>query len=183
MTTEQAQEAALVALNAQRFDPNGYLFGYTTDGTCFLLPTKTERVGQNFMGEVDANGTPFIKNIVDAGLQPDGGFTEYWFPKPDEDAASPKLAYSLAYAPWDWVIGTGAYVDDIQVAAERPAHAPLLFQVLPIVLGSARRSGLFISRRVERSIKGVTRTLEDGDLSTRLDEGDGTTELDQLAGP
>ncbi len=180
MTTEQAQEAALVALNAQRFDPNGYLFGYTTDGTCFLLPTKTDRVGQNFMGEVDANGTPFIKNIVDAGLQPDGGYTEYWFPKPDQDAASPKLAYSLAYEPWDWVIGTGAYVDDIQVAANAQLVRQLLFQVLPIVVGLLG-VGTFISRRVERSIKGVTRTLEDGDLSTRLDEGDGRTELDQLA--
>lgn len=180
MTTEQAQDAALVALNAQRFDPNGYLFGYTTDGTCFLLPTKTERVGQNFMGEVDAQGNAFIKDIIDAGVQADGGYTEYWFPKPDADAASPKLAYSLAYAPWDWVIGTGAYIDDIQTAANAQLARQLLFQVLPILLGLVG-FGLFISRRVERSIKGVTTTLEDGDLSTRLPEGDGRTELDQLA--
>ena len=180
MTTEEAKAAALIALNAQRFDPNGYLFGYTTDGTCFLLPTKTERVGDNFIAEVDAQGNSFIKDIVDVGQEADGGFTEYWFPKPDEDAASLKLAYSLSFEPWGWVIGTGAYVDDVQAAANAQLSRQLLLQVLPIVVGLLL-VGLYISRRVERSIKGVTHTLEQGDLSTRLDEGNGKTELDQLA--
>jgi len=180
MTTEEAQADALVALNAQRFDPNGYLFGYTTDGTCFLLPTKTERVGENFIAEVDAQGNAFIKGIVDAGQDPEGGFTEYWFPKPDEEAASPKLAYSLSFEPWGWVIGTGAYVDDVQAAADAQLGRQLLLQVLPIVV-ALLVVGLYISRRVERSINGITRTLEQGDLSTRLDEGNGKTELDRLA--
>ncbi len=57
LTTEEAQARTLAALNAQRFDPNGYLFGYTTDGTCFMLPTKTERVGGNFLADVDKNGS------------------------------------------------------------------------------------------------------------------------------
>ncbi|MCV2394271.1 methyl-accepting chemotaxis protein [Actinotalea sp. M2MS4P-6] len=180
ITEAEAQQRALEALGAQRFDPNGYLFGYDTEGTCVLLPTKPERVGQNFLAEVDDNGTPFIQEIVTAGQQPGGGFTEYWFPKPDADAASPKLAYSLVFEPWGWVIGTGAYIDDIQTAATAALWHQLAFQALPVVLVLIL-VGLLISRHVERSIRNVTRTLENGDLSTRLDEGAGRTELEQLA--
>ncbi len=180
LTTEEAQARTLAALNAQRFDPSGYLFGYTTDGTCFMLPTKTERVGGNYLADVDKNGSSYIKNIIDAGTQKDGGYTEYWFPKPGATDPSPKLAYSLAFEPWDWVIGTGAYVDDVQTAFVSQLEHQLLLQVLPIVV-SMLGVGLLIARRVERSIKSVTRTLEAGDLATRLDEGNGRTELDQLA--
>ncbi len=78
------------------------------------------------------------------------------------------------------MIGTGAYVDDVQTAFVTQLERQLLLQVLPIVVGMLG-VGLLIARRVERSIKSVTRTLEAGDLATRLDEGNGKTELDQLA--
>lgn len=42
-----------------------------------------------------------------------GGYTDYWFPKPNEQQATPKRAYSLLFKPYNWVIGTGNWVDDI----------------------------------------------------------------------
>ena len=30
--------------------------------------------------------------------------------------AAPKIVHNLAYQPWDWILSTGVYVDDIDAA-------------------------------------------------------------------
>ena len=47
------------------------------------------------------------------GRQENGGFTDYVFPREGETEPSPKRAYSKAFEPFGWVLGTGNYTDDI----------------------------------------------------------------------
>lgn len=175
-----AKAQALTALNAQRFDPSGYLFGYTQDGTCILLPTKPERVGKNFFTDKDKTGALYIQNIITVGNRTGGGFTEYWFPKPNAKTPSPKEAFAETFEPWGWVLGTGLYVDDVQAAFISQLTHQLLFQVIPL-LAVMVLAGTLIGRSTTRSIHRVTQTLQSGNLSTRLAEGDRRTELEQLA--
>ena len=65
------------------------------------------------MDAVDANGFAYIQAIISAGKQEDGGFTDYVFPREGETESSPKRAYSKAFEPFGWVLGTGNYTDDI----------------------------------------------------------------------
>ncbi|ABS28209.1 cache domain-containing protein [Anaeromyxobacter sp. Fw109-5] len=56
------------------------------------------------------------------------GFVEYTWPKPTAAGApgpaAPKVSFVKRYRPLDWIIGTGRYVDDIEVAiAEKTAAA------------------------------------------------------------
>ena len=48
------------------------------------------------------------------------GFAEYAWPKPTEAGTAgppaPKISFVRYYRPLDWIIGTGRYVDDIEVA-------------------------------------------------------------------
>ena len=44
------------------------------------------------------------------------GFVDYHWPKPGPDGLSheqPKLSYVRLFEPWQWIIGTGVYIDDI----------------------------------------------------------------------
>ncbi len=50
------------------------------------------------------------------------GFVEYMWPKPLPDGSigdeQPKLSYVRMFQPWQWVVGTGLYIDDIQASAD-----------------------------------------------------------------
>lgn len=85
-------------------------------------------------GRVVATDDPEVKHIRETNLfvemnevcrRNGGGDVTYYWPKPLADGATPeghqKLSYVELFAPWNWVIGTGAYVDYIDgvVAAEQ----------------------------------------------------------------
>ena len=69
--------------------------------------------GTNRMDAVDTNGFAYMQAIISAGRQENGGFTDYVFPREGETEPSPKRAYSKAFEPFGWVLGTGNYTDDI----------------------------------------------------------------------
>jgi len=63
-----------------------------------------------------------VKEIIENGKKENGGYTEYWFPKSGETEASLKRGYSKLYEPFNWVIGTGNYIDEIdKIIAEKEA--------------------------------------------------------------
>src|SRR5271165_3875420 len=99
-----------------RFDNGqGYFFGYVQNGIVLLDGAKPNAVGDDRSGNKDANGKPAVANMLALARGDSGeGFLEYMFPKPGDTKPSPKLAYVRHFAPWDAVIGTGAYIDDVE---------------------------------------------------------------------
>jgi len=55
-----------------------------------------------------------------------GGYTEYQWEKPSLNAVATKIGYAEMLGDWGWMIGTGAYLDDIEreVASVQRAMAP-----------------------------------------------------------
>ena len=111
-TLEEAKKLAADQIRDLRYGNNGYFWVDTYDGTnVVLLGNDTE--GTNRMDAVDTNGFAYMQAIINAGKQEDGGFTDYVFPREGETESSPKRAYSKAFEPFGWVLGTGNYTDDI----------------------------------------------------------------------
>ena len=111
-TLEEAKKLAADQIRDLRYGNNGYFWVDTYDGTnVVLLGNDTEET--NRMDAVDTNGFAYIQAIISAGKQEDGGFTDYVFPREGETESSPKRAYSKAFEPFEWVLGTGNYTDDI----------------------------------------------------------------------
>ena len=111
-TLEEAKKLAADQIRDLRYGNSGYFWVDTYDGTnVVLLGNDTE--GTNRMDAVDTNGFAYIQAIISAGKQEDGGFTDYVFPREGETESSPKRAYSKAFEPFEWVLGTGNYTDDI----------------------------------------------------------------------
>lgn len=112
-TLEEAKQQAADMLRELRYGENGYFWADDTEGNCIvLLGNDTE--GTNRINSQDANGVYYMKDIISNGQQPEGGFSDYSFPKNGETQASPKRGYSRYYEPFGWVIGTGNYTDDIE---------------------------------------------------------------------
>jgi methyl-accepting chemotaxis protein len=64
--------------------------------------------------ENQANGIFYVKEIIKAGLQTGGGYADYYYHKPNATENIAKRSYSLYFAPFNWVVGTGYYLEDVQ---------------------------------------------------------------------
>lgn len=111
-TLEEAKKLAADLVRELRYNGEGYFWIDTYEGdNVVLLGSSTE--GTNRYESKDINGFPLVEELIKAGKQEGGGFTNYWFPKSGEEEASPKRGYTLSYEPYEWIIGTGNYTDYI----------------------------------------------------------------------
>ncbi len=95
-----------------KYGNGGYFWIDTKEGDNIVL-LGGDSEGKNRFDLKDSNGSYFIREIINNGLKPDGGFSDYHFPKAGSNEPLPKRSYSLAYNNYNWVIGTGNYIDDI----------------------------------------------------------------------
>ncbi len=124
LTMEEAQkESADIIRELKYNDGAGYFWVDTSQGiNVVLLGRDTE--GQSRWDSVDPNGTYFIQEMIKNGMQTGGGYTELMFAKPNESEPLPKINYTAYFQPFDWVMGTGVWVDYIDtLESEYRAHA------------------------------------------------------------
>ncbi|CAM3817357.1 Methyl-accepting chemotaxis protein 4 [Vibrio aerogenes CECT 7868] len=180
-------------LKAMRFDKDGYFFGYDSQGINTLHAIKPSLEGKNLYNLKDKNGVPVIAGLIKSSKSGDG-FLHFSWHKPSINAQAPKLGYAEYLSKWDWVLGTGIYIDDIdsQLAkhkAERERHIydqtwsvmglSLLGLVLTIIIVS-----ILVSKGV-RPLQHAVLSLQDvaaggGDLTARL-KVESRDEVGQLA--
>ena len=138
LTQEQAQLQAAAAIRDLRYDNGkGYFFVDTTEGiNVVLLGRDTE--GKSRINAVDPNGKYYIQEIIKNGMSSEeGGFTDLMFAKPNSTEPLPKRNYSICFRPWNWVIGTGIWIDEIdsQVAREQDMLAEELHNDIMVGVG------------------------------------------------
>ncbi|MDE6904939.1 MAG: methyl-accepting chemotaxis protein [Lachnospiraceae bacterium] len=113
---EEAKKKAADLVRGLRYGESGYFWIDTYEGDNIVLLGQ-EIEGTNRLETKDSNGYQMIKDILKNGRQEGGGFTEYYYPKEGSTEVFPKRAYSKAFEPWEWVIGTGNYVDELETLA------------------------------------------------------------------
>ncbi|MFM5810505.1 methyl-accepting chemotaxis protein [Aeromonas veronii] len=180
-------------LRPLRYSSDGYFFVYDFEGNTILLPVRTELEGKNRWNDKDAKGKLLIQEILKSARQGDG-FTEYWTAKPSIGRDAPKLAFTLVLDKYQWAIGTGFYIDDIDnelaaLRAERESnmHASLQSSVLVIllILGITLAATVVVGNRVTKPLADAVLALNDiangdGDLTQRL-KVQSQDEIGQLA--
>ncbi|WP_418113730.1 methyl-accepting chemotaxis protein [Vibrio scophthalmi] len=177
----QNKQQAKEILKAMRFESDGYFFAYDSQGVNTLHAIKPELEGKNLMGMKDENGVGVISGLIDASKNGDG-FLYFSWHKPTIDAQAPKLGYAEYLKKWDWVLGTGIYIDDIdlQVAAYRESRmqalnsqtfSAIVLSFISLLITCAVIS-VVISRGV-RPLQHIAESLKDvaageGNLAARL---------------
>jgi len=119
ISVDEAKRLGADLVRQLRFQKDGYFWIDTVDGTNIVLLGKPSE-GINRIDLQDKNGKFIIREIIRQGTKDGGGYTDYWFPKAGSDIPLPKRSYSLEFKPWQWVVGTGNYIDDINnIMSER----------------------------------------------------------------
>lgn len=94
-----------------RYGDGGYFWIDQSDGTNIALLGKDVE-GTNRFNLKDKKGNLFIQDIIENGKN-GKHFTTYWFTKLTGDEVYEKRSYSDYFEKYDWVIGTGNYIDEI----------------------------------------------------------------------
>jgi len=181
-TLEEAKKQAADLVREIRYGENGYFWIDTYEGdNVVLLGSETE--GTNRMEKQDLNDFYFIKALIAAGRQEDGGFTDYWFPKEGETEPLPKRGYTLAYEPYQWIIGTGNYTDyiDREIQELKNQGDQALYSSMAsfgIILGAAILLSvaitIYFSRTLNRDFAVLSQffnTLAEGNFKISLPRG------------
>ncbi len=180
-TLEEAKVLGADLLRGMHYGDGGYFWADTYEGdNVVLLGNETE--GTNRLEAKDSNGFQMVKEIIRVGKEPDGGYTDYYFPKADGEESLPKRSYSLAFEPFGWVIGTGNYIDDINTALdltekEQEAHTKesltRLFLITVAVLIAVVLFMFIIAREIIKALKtslAYNEVLGSGDFTAALPE-------------
>jgi PAS domain S-box-containing protein len=111
---EEAKAAALEAVKAMRYENDNYFWINDTEPRMVMHPTNPDMDGQDLSDYEDPNGKRLFQEFVRVCEASGSGFVDYMWPKPGFDKPVPKVSYVQMVPEWEWIIGTGVYVDDVQ---------------------------------------------------------------------
>lgn len=180
------------ALRGVTFANSGYFFIYDTDGVNIFHGLKPETEDENQIGATDPNGKKLIVGLLDQASK-GGGFFSYHYQKPNASELIEKMSYATMVPNTNWMIGTGAYLDDIekelssyhQTMTEHMRDKAISILLIALFWVSLTVFGvLFAASSMVKPIINMLDNLQsiakgEGDLTKRL-QVDGNDEISQL---
>ncbi len=183
MDEASAKAEALALIKGLRYGNDDYFWINDSHPTMVMHPMKPELDGKDLSGVEDKQGLRLFVAFADLARAQGAGEVAYYWPKPGVDEPVRKISYIKRFAPWDWIIGTGVYVDDVEAQYREVLHTLLgiglvLALLLFAVVGLIVRSIVVPLSRSVSALGNIARG--EGDLRVRLPES-GRDELSQLS--
>jgi len=113
--TSDLQKEALKTVSEERYGKNGYFWINSSTPKMIMHPIKPSLNGKDLSAVQDKAGKLLFNEMSKvANAKPEGGLVKYMWEKPGKDTPQQKFSYVQKFEQWDWIIGTGVYVDDIE---------------------------------------------------------------------
>lgn len=179
---DAAQAAARQRLGTLRYNKDDYFWINDMTPRMVMHPIKPEMDGKDLRDYKDPFGKRIFVEFAETVRKSGNGFVGYSWPKPGAEAPQPKLSNVVGFEPWQWVIGTGVYVDDLDTLfwSQLKAQGTL---VLAVMIFCAMVSAV-MGRRLARSVVDMSVTMEEiaaGKLDVPIHAGSGGQELGRMA--
>jgi PAS domain S-box-containing protein len=114
-TPDELKKIIKDALRPIRYNnQRGYYFVTRLDGVEILFADRPEMEGLNLIDMQDTRGKFVIRDMIAIIRKSGEGFYRYTWTKPNKSGKGfPKVAFIKHFEPFDWLIGTGEYLDDV----------------------------------------------------------------------
>jgi methyl-accepting chemotaxis protein len=154
-----AQKRAMIRVAALRYGNNDYFWINDMQPRMVMHPMKPELNGSDLSANKDPNGKVLFVDFVNVVRKDGAGFVSYEWPKPGFERPQPKLSYVVGFAPWNWVIGTGVYIDDLDAQTWASTERSLIAAGLVLLL--ALGVSMFVARGITRPLQRMTGAMKD----------------------
>ena len=120
-TDEEKKKQALRIIKSMRYAGDNYLWINDMVPTMVMHPMKPAMDGTGLADYKDPNGKKLFVEFVKVCEKDGQGFVDYMWPKPGEDKPVAKLSFVRLFKPWNWVVGTGVYLETAEARFKEEA--------------------------------------------------------------
>lgn len=156
LSRSEAQRLAAAEVSELRYGTESKDYFWVTDmhPRMVMHPYRPELTGQDltdYTDREDKSGKKLFAESVELIKASNEGYLEYlWQWMDDPTRAEPKLSYVRGIPEWNWIIGTGIYIHDVEQEISRISRNLLIADgVLALALIGLLVNILFQSRRIE----------------------------------
>ena len=182
LSEEEAQRIALTMIRAQRFGEDDYFFVVDRDAMMIAHGANRDLEGQDLSDLRDPNGVALVSMLVEEALSRSGEFVNYQWPRTPDEEPVDKISYAQLFEPWDLIVVTGIYVDDVDALFYEELTDTLT--ICLIVAGIMGAISIILSRGLTGPINrlcAAMRRLAEGDHSVDIPSRDWKNEVGQMA--
>ena len=159
VSAADAQKRAMARVAALRYGSNDYYWINDMHPKMVMHPIKPEMNGNDLSAYKDPNGKLLFVDFVDTVRKSGAGFVPYEWPKPGFEKPQPKLSYVVGFAPWNWVIGTGVYIDDLNAQTWASTQRSLI--AAGLILLFALGVSILVARSITGPLRHMTAAMND----------------------
>lgn len=137
VTFEHARQNALNTIENIRYGTDNKDYIWITDNVPNMLmhPYRKDLIGKNVDNFTDLNGKKMFAEMVDKVKNEGEGYVDYmWQWMDDSSKVVPKISYIKEYKNWNWILGTGVYIEDIRNSINRVVTSMLWISIGIFVL-------------------------------------------------
>jgi len=150
-----------------------YVFLHDYNGVELANGVYPELVGINNYELEDISGSKVYQEQIDLCVEDDGGYLTHYWPTIERDGQHKKLTYVAPLAKWEWVIGTGVDVTELDALIESKQNQLKNFIwrriiVIFLVLGLLITISMFCVKGFMLKIKKNFRVFRDSMISAKM---------------
>ncbi|UZP66093.1 cache domain-containing protein [Desulfovibrio mangrovi] len=125
LPAEQLKQEITALVRSIRFDGGNYLWINDMSPRMIMHPVNAALNGADLGGYKDAKGNLMFQDMVQVCRANGEGMVSYYWAKPGEQVPTLKISYVRLIPGVDWIIGTGAWLEDITEGMKNEAMKQL----------------------------------------------------------
>ena len=169
LTELEAKEKAIEIIKNLRYNEKDYFWINDFSNKMLMHPMDMTLNGKDMSNFKDPDGVFFVVKMVEIVKREGSGFLKYRWNKPGMNTPSPKISYVKGLKEWEWIVGSGIYVDDVEkeIAGIKSQFTLILF----LTSIGAMIIGFFVARKISVPVKKLSDAagkVAAGDVNVRV---------------
>ncbi|MBF0467717.1 MAG: methyl-accepting chemotaxis protein [Desulfamplus sp.] len=111
LTDDDKKRHAMATVKEMRYNETDYFWINDMHPTMIMHPFKPDLDGKNLSDFKDPDEKRLFVEMTKVCRESGAGFVNYMWPKPGFDKPVKKLSYVRLFKPWNWIIGSGVYME------------------------------------------------------------------------